>query len=177
MGGWNQRAGTWKWAIVHLRGHWLWVHGNMVPLSSVMTTQSGMLPDRVSARLARPMMCTTAGVQGARRYLDFAHIKTQPEVVASSKLVPFEIQQTLPRWACVWYRRAWQARTFTESNPYIYHIHGQVCNVFQSPSVEVDQTPCKSEPPTNKWVTLRAVVHLHAVANALSLELKTNVWA
>lgn len=67
----------------------------MVSPSSVMTTQSGMLPDRVSARLARPMMCTSAGVQGARRYLNSAHIKTQPEVVASSKLVPFEIQQTL----------------------------------------------------------------------------------
>lgn len=67
----------------------------MVPPPSVMTTQSGMLPDRVSARLARPTMCTSAGVQGARRYLNSAHIKTQPGVVASSKLVPFEIQQTL----------------------------------------------------------------------------------
>lgn len=67
----------------------------MVPPSSVMTTQSGMLPDRVSARLACPKMCTSAGVQGARRYLNSAHIKTQPEVMASSKLVPFEIQQTL----------------------------------------------------------------------------------
>lgn len=54
-----------------------------------------MLPDRVSARLACPKMCTSAGVQGARRYLNSAHIKTQPEVMASSKLVPFEIQQTL----------------------------------------------------------------------------------
>lgn len=32
--------------------------------------------------------------EGARRYLNSAHIKTQPGVVASSKLVPFEIQQT-----------------------------------------------------------------------------------
>lgn len=67
----------------------------MVSPSSVMTTQSGMLPDRVSARRAHPVMCTSEGVQGARSYLNSAHIKTQPEVVASSKLVPFEIQQTL----------------------------------------------------------------------------------
>lgn len=144
-----------------------------------MTTQSGMLPDRVSACLAHPTMRTSAGVQGARRYLNSAHIKTQPEVVASSKLVPFEIQQTLQSRdepVCV-IRRACQARAFAESNPDIYHVHGQICNVFQAPSVEGDQTPCKSEPPTNRWVRLRAVVHLHAVANAASLKLKTNVWA
>lgn len=33
-------------------------------------------------------------MQGVQRYLNSAHIKTQPGVVASSKLVPFEIQQT-----------------------------------------------------------------------------------
>lgn len=41
------------------------------------------------------MMYTSERVQGVRRYLNSAHIKTQPGVVASSKLVPFEIQQTL----------------------------------------------------------------------------------
>ena len=59
-----------------------------------MTIHSGMLPDCVSVHITRPMMYTLKRVEGVERYLNSAHIKTQPGVVASSKLVPFEIQQT-----------------------------------------------------------------------------------
>lgn len=85
---------------------------------SVMKTQSGMLPDCVSTHLTRPMMYTSERVQGVQRYLNSAHIKTQPGVVATSKLVPFEIQQTLRRRDEPVYiiRHACRAQAFSQIN-------------------------------------------------------------
>lgn len=93
--------------------------------------QSGMLPDR----LTHPMMYTSERAQGVRRYLNSAHIKTQPGAVASSKLVPFEIQQTLQspdEPVCV-IRLPVGLRLFSQSRPDIYHLHGQICDVSKAP--------------------------------------------
>ena len=131
----GQSAGTWEWAYMHSGGRWLYFRGDAVLPSSVMTTQSGVLPDRVSARLSRLMVYASAWAQGERRYLNTAHIKTEPRVVASSKLVPFEIQQTLRCCdePCVHYQTARWARAFSESNCDIYNIHGHIYNVFKAP--------------------------------------------
>lgn len=78
-----------------------------------MTMHSGTLPDCVSVHITHPVMYTLKCVEGVQCYLNSAHIKTQPGVVASSKLVPFEIQQT--SWnhdASVRYQTACQARAF-----------------------------------------------------------------
>lgn len=94
-----------------------------------------MLPDRVSARLTRPMMYASEPAQGVRCYLNSAHIKTQPGVVASSKLVPFEIQQTLQSRdepVCI-IRLPVGLRRFSESNPDICHVHGQIYHVCKAP--------------------------------------------
>lgn len=117
-----------------------------------MTTQSGMLPDRVSARLTRPMMYTSERVQGVRRYLSSAHIKTQPGVVASSKLVPFEIQQTLrsrDEPVCI-IRLPVGLRRFQNQILIFTTFMGKFVMSLKAQSVEIDQTPCKSEPLTSR---------------------------
>lgn len=118
-----------------------------------MKTQSGMLPDCVSTHLTRPMMCTSERVQGVQRYLNSAHIKTQPGVVATSKLVPFEIQQTLQSRDEPVYiiRLPVGLRRFCESIPNIYTTFMDKLVMSVKPqSVEVDQTPCQSEPLTSR---------------------------
>lgn len=117
-----------------------------------MTTQSGMLPDRVSARLTRPMMYTSERVQGVRRYLSSAHIKTQPGVVASSKLVPFEIQQTLrsrDEPVCI-IRLPLGLRRLQNQILIFTTFMGKFVMSLKPQSVEIDQTPCKSEPLTSR---------------------------
>lgn len=117
-----------------------------------MTTQSGMLPDRVSARLTRPMMYTSERVQGVQRYLNSAHIKTQPGVVASSKLVPFEIQQTLrSRDEPVRIIRLPVGLRRFQNHILIFTTLMDTFVMSLKPhSVEADQTPCKFEPLTSR---------------------------
>lgn len=102
-------------------------------------------------------MCTSERVQGVQRYLNSAHIKTQPGVVATSKLVPFEIQQTLQSRDEPVYiiRLPVGLRRF----PNQFLIYTTFMDKFvmsvKPQSVEGDQTPCQSEPLTSRWVRLQ----------------------
>lgn len=121
-----------------------------------MTMHSGTLPDCVSVHVTHPVMYTLKWGEGVQRYLSSAHIKTLPGVVASSKLVPFEIQQT--SWShdvpvCA-IRLPVRPRRLRIKSWYL-PCSWIICNVFKAPSVDTDQTPCKSEP----W-------HFHAVSLA-----------
>lgn len=134
-----------------------------------MTTQSGMLPDHVSGHLTRPMTYTSERrVQGVERYLHSTHIITQPGVVASSKPVPFEIQQTLrsrDEPVCI-IRLPVGLRCFQNQILIFTTFMDKFVMSLKPQSVDVDQTPCKSEPLTSRWVRLQ-----HVLRNTCTLSL------
>lgn len=139
-----------------------------------MTTQSGMLPDRVSAHLTRPMMYTSERVQGVRRYLNSAHIQTQPGVVASSKLVPFEIQQSLrsrDEPVCI-IRLPVGLRRFQYQILIFTTFMDNFVMSLKPQSVKADQTACKSEPLTSRWVKLQDMLQ-----NTCTLSLMQKGWS
>lgn len=112
-----------------------------------------------------------------RRYLKSAHIKTQPEVVGSSKLVPFEIQQTLRSRnepVCVisppvrlGHSRN-QILIFTTSvGKFVMSFKPQGLRLIKhrvNPNLQTDESSSVAK-------------HLHADINPASLECKTKVLA
>ena len=112
-----------------------------------MTFQSCTLPDCVPVHTRHPVIYTLIWVEVALLYLCSAHIKIQPGVVASSKLLPFEILLTSWTHAVPVHiiRLHVRKRCLNIDSRYLWYSW-VIYNIPKASGQDADQTPCIFEP-------------------------------